>query len=71
MCKPILFEQDFVFTEDFVVYHLSDVRFELIKYLNHSGGDIVKTITVTSEDKDGDIVTSASGTDDFRRSAGN
>ncbi|TKF83679.1 hypothetical protein, partial [Vibrio sp. F13] len=26
--------------------------------LNHSGGDIVKTITVTSEDKDGDIVTS-------------
>ncbi|MEZ9443540.1 retention module-containing protein [Vibrio sp. 10N.286.49.C3] len=35
-----------------------DVRFEPNRNLNHSGGDIVKTITVTSEDKDGDEVTS-------------
>ncbi|MFA0627153.1 retention module-containing protein [Vibrio sp. 10N.222.49.A3] len=35
-----------------------DVRFEPDRNLNHSGGDIVKTITVTSEDKDGDEVTS-------------
>ncbi|EAQ52855.1 retention module-containing protein [Vibrio sp. MED222] len=35
-----------------------DVRFEPNRNLNHSGGDIVKTITVMSEDKDGDEVTS-------------
>ncbi|WP_164913327.1 DUF5801 repeats-in-toxin domain-containing protein, partial [Vibrio sp. 624788] len=52
-------EQEFVFTEGSLFITLEgDVRFELNRNLNHSGGDIVKTITVTSEDKDGDIVTS-------------
>ncbi|MFA0484112.1 retention module-containing protein, partial [Vibrio sp. 10N.222.55.B11] len=52
-------EQEFVFTEGSLFITLEgDVRFEPNRNLNHSGGDIVKTITVTSEDKDGDIVTS-------------
>ncbi|MEZ9871328.1 cadherin-like domain-containing protein, partial [Vibrio sp. 10N.261.51.C6] len=52
-------EQEFVFTEGSLFINLEgDVRFEPNRNLNHSGGDIVKTITVTSEDKDGDIVTS-------------
>ncbi|MEZ8326916.1 retention module-containing protein [Vibrio splendidus] len=53
-------EQEFVFTEGSLFINLEgDVRFEPNRNLDHSGGDIVKTITVTSEDKDGDIVTSA------------
>ncbi|PML59209.1 cadherin-like domain-containing protein, partial [Vibrio sp. 10N.261.52.A1] len=52
-------EQEFVFTEGSLFITLEgDVRFAPNRNLNHSGGDIVKTITVTSEDKDGDIVTS-------------
>ncbi|KAB0479107.1 retention module-containing protein [Vibrio chagasii] len=52
-------EQEFVFTEGSLFITLEgDVRFEPNRNLNHSGGDIVKTITFTSEDKDGDIVTS-------------
>ncbi|MFM2608251.1 retention module-containing protein [Vibrio chagasii] len=52
-------EQEFVFTEGSLFITLEgDVRFEPNRNLNHSGGDIVKTISVTSEDKDGDIVTS-------------
>ncbi|PMG15417.1 hypothetical protein BCU98_16250 [Vibrio splendidus] len=52
-------EQEFVFTEGSLFINLEgDVRFELNRNLDHSSGDIVKTITVTSEDKDGDIVTS-------------
>ncbi|PTP91991.1 retention module-containing protein [Vibrio splendidus] len=52
-------EQEFVFTEGSLFINLEgDVRFEPNRNLDHSGGDIVKTITVTSEDKDGDIVTS-------------
>ncbi|MGI9874879.1 retention module-containing protein [Vibrio chagasii] len=52
-------EQEFVFTEGSLFITLEgDMRFEPNRNLNHSGGDIVKTITVTSEDKDGDIVTS-------------
>ncbi|MCG9640856.1 retention module-containing protein [Vibrio sp. Isolate34] len=52
-------EQEFVFTEGSLFITLEgDVRFEPKRNLDHSGGDIVKTITVTSEDKDGDIVTS-------------
>ncbi|CAH6780856.1 Cadherin domain-containing protein [Vibrio chagasii] len=52
-------EQEFVFTEGSLFITLEgDVRFEPNRNLNHSGGDIVKAITVTSEDKDGDIVTS-------------
>ncbi|PTO52282.1 hypothetical protein CWN94_18040 [Vibrio splendidus] len=52
-------EQEFVFVEGSLFITLEgDVRFEPNRNLDHSGGDIVKTITVTSEDKDGDIVTS-------------
>ncbi|MEZ8035281.1 retention module-containing protein [Vibrio crassostreae] len=52
-------EQEFVFTEGSLFINLEgDVRFEPNRNLDHSGGNIVKTITVTSEDKDGDIVTS-------------
>ncbi len=52
-------EQKFVFAEGSLFITLEgDVRFEPNRNLDHSGGDIVKTITVTSEDKDGDIVTS-------------
>ncbi|PTQ01344.1 retention module-containing protein [Vibrio splendidus] len=52
-------EQEFVFTEGSLFINLEgDVRFEPNRNLDHSSGDIVKTITVTSEDKDGDIVTS-------------
>ncbi|WP_060982486.1 retention module-containing protein [Vibrio splendidus] len=52
-------EQEFVFTEGSLFITLEgDMRFEPNRNLDHSGGDIVKTITVTSEDKDGDIVTS-------------
>ncbi|CAH7086063.1 Cadherin domain-containing protein [Vibrio chagasii] len=52
-------EQEFVFTEGSLFITLEgDVRFEPNRNLNNSGGDIVKAITVTSEDKDGDIVTS-------------
>ncbi|MEZ8645389.1 cadherin-like domain-containing protein, partial [Vibrio cyclitrophicus] len=52
-------EQEFVFTEGSLFINLEgDVRFEPNRNLDHSGGDIVKTITVTSEDKDGDVVTS-------------
>ncbi|WP_454441339.1 retention module-containing protein [Vibrio bathopelagicus] len=52
-------EQEFVFTEGSLFINLEgDVRFEPNRNLDHSAGDIVKTITVTSEDKDGDIVTS-------------
>ncbi|MDN3630998.1 retention module-containing protein [Vibrio lentus] len=52
-------EQEFVFAEGSLFINLEgDVRFEPNRNLDHSGGDIVKTITVTSEDKDGDIVTS-------------
>ncbi|MFS1892923.1 retention module-containing protein [Vibrio lentus] len=52
-------EQEFVFTEGSLFITLEgDVRFEPNRNLDHSGGHIVKTITVTSEDKDGDIVTS-------------
>ncbi|MCF7496442.1 retention module-containing protein [Vibrio sp. L5-1] len=52
-------EQEFVFAEGSLFITLEgDVRFEPNRNLDHSGGDIVKTITVTSEDKDGDIVTS-------------
>ncbi|MEZ9653160.1 retention module-containing protein [Vibrio splendidus] len=52
-------EQEFVFTEGSLFINLEgDVRFEPNRNLDHSGGDIVKTITVTSEDKDGDFVTS-------------
>ncbi|WP_192890520.1 retention module-containing protein [Vibrio bathopelagicus] len=52
-------EQEFVFTEGSLFMTLEgDVRFEPNRNLDHSAGDIVKTITVTSEDKDGDIVTS-------------
>ncbi|NOI32751.1 retention module-containing protein [Vibrio cyclitrophicus] len=50
-------EQEFVFTEG-SLFIKGDVRFEPNRNLDHSSGDIVKTITVTSEDKDGDIVTS-------------
>ncbi|PHN87506.1 hypothetical protein CSB62_06620 [Vibrio splendidus] len=52
-------EQEFVFTEGSLFINLEgDIRFEPNRNLDHSSGDIVKTITVTSEDKDGDIVTS-------------
>ncbi|MCC4854709.1 retention module-containing protein [Vibrio lentus] len=52
-------EQEFVFTEGSLFINLEgDVRFEPNRNLDHSGGNIVKIITVTSEDKDGDIVTS-------------
>ncbi|PMH30785.1 hypothetical protein BCU71_15260 [Vibrio lentus] len=52
-------EQEFVFTEGSLFINLEgDVRFEPNRNLDHSGGNIVKSITVTSEDKDGDIVTS-------------
>ncbi|ROR20663.1 T1SS-143 domain-containing protein [Vibrio crassostreae] len=52
-------EQEFVFTEGSLFINLEgDVRFEPNRNLDHSGGNIVKAITVTSEDKDGDIVTS-------------
>eukprot|EP00488_Nonionellina_sp_1-RS-2012_P000481 TRINITY_DN11303_c0_g1_i1.p1 TRINITY_DN11303_c0_g1~~TRINITY_DN11303_c0_g1_i1.p1 ORF type:complete len:162 (+),score=12.79 TRINITY_DN11303_c0_g1_i1:39-488(+) len=52
-------EQKFVFAEGSLFITLEgDVRFEPNRNLDHSGGNIVKTITVTSEDKDGDIVTS-------------
>ncbi|WP_373947879.1 retention module-containing protein [Vibrio pomeroyi] len=52
-------EQEFMFAEGSLFINLEgDVRFEPKRNLDHSGGDIVKTITVTSEDKDGDIVTS-------------
>ncbi|MEZ9717423.1 cadherin-like domain-containing protein, partial [Vibrio cyclitrophicus] len=52
-------EQEFVLTEGSLFINLEgDVRFEPNRNLDHSGGDIVKTITVTSEDKDGDVVTS-------------
>ncbi|MEZ8114457.1 retention module-containing protein [Vibrio splendidus] len=52
-------EQEFVFTEGSLFINLEgDVRFEPNRNLDHSSGYIVKTITVTSEDKDGDIVTS-------------
>ncbi|PMM61320.1 retention module-containing protein [Vibrio lentus] len=52
-------EQEFVFTEGSLFINLEgDVRFEPNRNLDHSGGNIVKTIMVTSEDKDGDIVTS-------------
>ncbi|MFA0519769.1 hypothetical protein AB4501_22730, partial [Vibrio sp. 10N.222.55.E8] len=48
-------EQEFVFAEGSLFITLEgDVRFEPNRNLDHSGGDIVKTITVTSEDKDGD-----------------
>ncbi|WP_019821907.1 retention module-containing protein [Vibrio splendidus] len=59
LVQTITGEQEFVFTEGSLFITLEgDVRFEPNRNLNHSGGDIVKTITVTSEDKDGDIVTS-------------
>ncbi|WP_412515175.1 retention module-containing protein [Vibrio cyclitrophicus] len=52
-------EQEFMFAEGSLFINLEgDVRFEPNRNLDHSGGDIVKTITVTSEDKDGDVVTS-------------
>ncbi|MGF1803418.1 cadherin-like domain-containing protein, partial [Vibrio gigantis] len=52
-------QQEFMFAEGSLFINLEgDVRFEPKRNLDHSGGDIVKTITVTSEDKDGDIVTS-------------
>ena len=52
-------EQEFVFIEGSLFINLEgDVRFEPNRNLDHSSGNIVKTITVTSEDKDGDIVTS-------------
>ncbi|MEZ8722866.1 retention module-containing protein [Vibrio pomeroyi] len=52
-------EQEFMFAEGSLFINLEgDIRFEPKRNLDHSGGDIVKTITVTSEDKDGDIVTS-------------
>ncbi|MDH5938792.1 retention module-containing protein [Vibrio splendidus] len=59
LVQTVTGEQEFVFTEGSLFINLEgDVRFEPNRNLDHSGGDIVKTITVTSEDKDGDIVTS-------------
>ncbi|WP_128815220.1 type I secretion C-terminal target domain-containing protein, partial [Vibrio sp. 624788] len=52
-------EQKFVVAEGSLYVTLQGyVRFEPNRNLNQSSGDIVKTITLTSEDKDGDIVTS-------------
>ncbi|WP_019350753.1 retention module-containing protein [Vibrio splendidus] len=59
LVQTVTGEQEFVFTEGSLFINLEgDVRFEPNRNLDHSGGNIVKTITVTSEDKDGDIVTS-------------
>ncbi|CAK2754131.1 Cadherin-like domain-containing protein [Vibrio crassostreae] len=49
---------DFIGEGSLFITTEGEIRFEPVRNLNHSGGDIVKIITVTSEDKDGDIVTS-------------
>ena len=52
-------EQEFVFTEGSVfITTEGEIRFEPVRNQNHAGGDITKSIEVTSVDLDGDIVTS-------------
>ena len=52
-------EQEFVFTEGSVfITTEGEIRFEPVRNQNHAGGDITKSIVVTSVDLDGDIVTS-------------
>ncbi|MEZ9057945.1 retention module-containing protein, partial [Vibrio pelagius] len=52
-------EQEFTFTEgSLFITTQGDVRFEPNRDLNHSAGDIVKNIVVTSSDGDDDVLTS-------------
>ncbi len=52
-------EQEFVFTEGSLFVTLDgDVRFEPNRNLDHSAGDIVKSIVFTSSDFDNDIFSS-------------
>ncbi len=52
-------EQEFTFTEgSLFITTQGEVRFEPNRDLDHSGGDIVKSIVVTSNDGDNDVLTS-------------
>ncbi|MEZ8207140.1 hypothetical protein ACED47_23985, partial [Vibrio splendidus] len=52
-------EQEFTFTEgSLFITTQGEVRFEPNRNLDHSGGDIVKSIVVTSSDGDDDVLTS-------------
>ncbi|MCG9633668.1 hypothetical protein L1D60_23310, partial [Vibrio sp. Isolate30] len=52
-------EQEFIFTEgSLFITTQGDVRFEPNRDLDHSAGDIVKSIVVTSSDGDDDVLTS-------------
>ncbi|MDK9797210.1 cadherin-like domain-containing protein, partial [Vibrio sp. D449a] len=57
--QSIATEQEFTFTEgSLFITTQGDVRFESNRDLDHSGGDIVKSIVVTSSDGDEDVLTS-------------
>ncbi|MEZ9911082.1 hypothetical protein AB4371_21885, partial [Vibrio sp. 10N.261.51.A3] len=52
-------EQEFTFTEgSLFITTQGEVRFEPNRDLDHSAGDIVKNIVVTSSDGDDDVLTS-------------